>query len=311
MLARHPALWDHAREVIAAADYPQGMRAQREDDGFPGVANNRFPVGEEGNSALFGRDVLRGLVRGIEDFVEARQERWRPPHRPVAPTMIACSPWLNDDELLAIVAALPSACIVIGKHPRAQLEHEEFKRLLAINEEAPGFELRTLVDLADLAPKVGSEPLVVGPGTPVNESHTISTVRTIGHRKSNMDRRPPHAHAKLALLGHTWSGEAELFGYTEEFQDFTPMRLWMSSANFTNSSRRSLEWGFWTEIPELLAGAARFLIELIGASEELDALHDEANPELAPYEFDDDAMAEYLADLDWDDDEDFDPQAES
>jgi hypothetical protein len=50
--------------------------------------------------------------------------------------------------------------------------------------------------------------------------------------------------------------------------------------------------GFWTEIPELLGGAARFLIELIASSEELDALHDEANPQLAPYELDDDALAE-------------------
>jgi hypothetical protein len=35
-----------------------------------------FAVGAEG-SALFGRNVLRGLVDGIDDFVEERQERWR------------------------------------------------------------------------------------------------------------------------------------------------------------------------------------------------------------------------------------------
>jgi hypothetical protein len=65
-----------------------------------------------------------------------------------------------------------------------------------------------------------------------------------------------------------------------------PLRLWISSANFTPPSRRSLEFGFWTEDTDLLDAADTFLGQPIAASESLDALADRSDPELLPIELD-------------------------
>ncbi|MGH8542841.1 MAG: hypothetical protein ACREX3_04200 [Gammaproteobacteria bacterium] len=47
--------------------------------GFSNEFDDEFPVRpEEGNRAYFGRDVLRGLVHGIEDFIHQRHP-WGPP----------------------------------------------------------------------------------------------------------------------------------------------------------------------------------------------------------------------------------------
>jgi len=64
----------------------------------------------------------------------------------------------------------------------------------------------------------------------------------------------------------------------------------VSSANFTHASRRSAEFGYWTEDAELVGGVARFLVRLIGAYEDLDSAADAPDPELAHVEFDDEAM---------------------
>lgn len=69
----------------------------------------------------------------------------------------------------------------------------------------------------------------------------------------------------------------------------------MSSANFTYGSRKSLEFGYWTEHTELMKGAQSFLISLIGLSEDLDAAADTPAPDLADIEYDDLAMAEAAA----------------
>ena len=52
---------------------------------------------------------------------------------------------------------------------------------------------------------------------------------------------------------------------------FTGVRLWISSANFTRSSPRNLELGFWTEEPTLLDGAQRFLVQVMASSEGVDS----------------------------------------
>jgi hypothetical protein len=71
---------------------------------------------EPGNQAFFGRDVLRGLVEGFEDFRLRRQERWwRPGSRTIGPAVLACSPWVGDEELLHAVGNLKAACVVMTK----------------------------------------------------------------------------------------------------------------------------------------------------------------------------------------------------
>ena len=248
---------------------------------------------EEGNRAFFGRNVLQGLVDGVDDFVHERQPRWeRRSHRVGAPVLLACSPWVNDDKLIEAIESLPGACIVISKHPRTAGGMAAAKRLREVNERTSGIELRALSGLGDMSPKLAGEPRVIGPYDRIHdEGESLSSFRTIGFRKTGRDR-PPIAHTKLALLGNIcWSDEHPA-GHVDDFVWFSPRRLWVSSANFTYASRQSLEFGYWTEDEDLVSAVEQFLVRLIGASEDIDSAADTVDPEFARIEFDDAAMAE-------------------
>jgi hypothetical protein len=151
-------------------------------------------------------------------------------------------------------------------------------------------------------PTVGGEPIVLGPYDKVDSEQLLPTFRTIGHRKTN-EVNPPIAHAKLALLGRFWWHDEGPLGHVEDVLGFRAIRLWVSSANFTVASRKSLEFGYWTEDAALLEGARRFLLRLIGASEDFDARSDIPAPQLAEAELDMDAMADAAAELMWDEEE--------
>lgn len=251
-----------------------------------------MPLGgsDTGNRAFFGRDVLTGLLAGIEDYAEQRQARWlrRRSGRVSGPVLLGCSPWVSDDKLIDAISALPSACVVLSK-PLA--DRKATDRLREANAQSGGIELRALSGLANFAPKENGQARIVGPYDRLQaEALTLPTFRAIGRRKTGGEL-PPHAHAKLALLGNIcWTDEDPVGGVTDYIW-FRPERLWISSANFTYASRRSLEIGYWTEDPDLIRGVQMFLTDLIGNSEDIDA-DDHADPELVAVEFDDEAMAE-------------------
>jgi hypothetical protein len=51
---------------------------------FPPDFDSEITIGpEDGNKAYFGQNVLRGLIEGIDDFIQFRQPRWRPTLAPV------------------------------------------------------------------------------------------------------------------------------------------------------------------------------------------------------------------------------------
>ena len=255
------------------------------------------PLGPEaGNHAFFGQNVLEGLIDGINDFIHERQPRWeRRSHRVGAPVMLGCSPWVNDDKLMQAIEALPGACVVISKHPRTPGGKAGTDRLREVNERTNGIAMRALSALGEMAPTIEGKPRVVGPYDRIHDDNAaLSTFRTIGFRKIGRDR-PPIAHAKLALLGNVCWTDEHPAGYVDDYIWFSPRRLWVSSANFTYGSRSSLEFGYWTENDELLSAVARFLVGLIGASEDLDSPADAADPELARVEYDDAAMAQAWA----------------
>lgn len=270
---------------------------------FSGSFDDEFAVGTEpGNNAFFGRNVLRGLIAGIDDFIETRRQRWTR-YRSLGPALLGCAPWINDEELLGKLGDLAAACVVVSKQGRSAKERAKLERLKRVNDATPGLPVRPFPNLGGLAPKVNGQPLVVGPYGPPTDDTVLSTLRTIGYRKSRPDDSPPLMHAKLALLGHLWWHDEGEFGL-EDVTGFAPRRLWISSANFTASSRRSLEFGYWTEDKALMEGAERFLLRLIAASEALDPDADLFDPDLVPVEFDDEAMREALGEAPWDDEED-------
>lgn len=251
---------------------------------------------EDGNRAFFGRNVLQGLVDGIDDFVHERQSRWkRHSYRVGAPVMLGCSPWANDHKLIDAIAALPGACVVISKHPRTPGGKSAADRLREVNQRTNGIELRALSGLSEMAPKVAGQPRLIGPYDRIQDDDaSLSTFRTIGFRNTGRDR-PPIAHAKLALLGNICWTDEHPAGHVDDYVWFSPRRLWVSSANFTYASRRSLEFGYWTEDADLVRGVERFLVGLIGASEDIESASDALDPELARVGYDDAAMAQAWA----------------
>ena len=267
----------------------------RREPALPDEFDDSFPVGPDpGNNAFFGHDVLQGLVDGIDDFFHERQPRWNR-FRSLGPTLLGSAMWINDEVLIEKLSELAAACIVVTKQGRK--EQQKLEPLAELNRRTPGMPIDAFAELTELAPKIHGRPAVLGPSSP-GYAEPIPTIRTLGFRKSKEHQFPPIIHAKLALLGHLWwhdedgspAGVADVTG-------FEPFRLWISSANFTSSSRRSLEFGYWTEDPALLQGAERFLIKLMRSSEALDPYSDYFEPELVPVEYDDEAMAQAMAEM--------------
>jgi hypothetical protein len=266
---------------------------------FPSNFDDVFEVGAAaGNPAYFGLNVLQGLVDGIRDFTEARQERWRRRYRSLGTALIASSMWIDDKELIDAIGRLAAASIVVTKQGRRPADLRKLEPLDDLNDRTPGMPIRAFSALSGLAPSVDGQPALIGPYDRPDDT-VVPTIRTLGWRKTR-NENVPIVHAKLALLGHLWWHDEDGLGMVTDVIGFSARRLWISSANFTRSSRHSLEFGFWTEEQSLLDGAERFLVQLMGSSEGVDPESDAFRPDLAPYEFDDEAMAEAAADFDWD-----------
>jgi hypothetical protein len=209
--------------------------------------------------------------------------------------------WIDDPELINKLGELSGASIVVTKQGREPGKLRKLEPLHELNERTPGLPIRAFAALSGLAPKLDGKPVVVGPYDPMDDG-VVPTIRTLGYRK--LEDFPPIMHAKLVLLGYLWWHDEGPLGHVEDVIGFTPRRLWVSSANFTSSSRRSLEFGYWTEDRALVQGAERFLVKAMRSSEGLDPDADSFEPDLAPVEFDHVAMAEALAEMRWDDPDD-------
>jgi hypothetical protein len=246
----------------------------------------------------FGRDVLNGLVVGIEDF-RAEAAR-KPPFRTLGAAMLGAFLWLDDPELIERIADFPHACVVITKQSRGKYQQARLAKLQPILERSRGFPADALPELSSLMLREDEHAPVVGPHTP--SAHLrLPALRTIGYRRIG-DKLVPILHTKMILLGHVWWHDEDEFGLADVI-GFRPQRLWLGSANGTASSRANLEFGVWLDDPALLRAATRFLAEVMRHSEELDPDAHEMKPELVEPDYDDVAFAEVAALLDEQDDE--------
>jgi hypothetical protein len=266
---------------VTASDRPQ----------FSGDFDQAMSLGDS-ESVHFGRDVLRGLVDGIQEELHHQKthgSRWH-----WGTGVLGCAMWMDDAAFMETLGACNSVCVVVTKQPQDRRSEQKYEPLRRFAETAEGLAQEAFPELAELAPLRGGAPLVVGPGTP-SWHGGIPPVRELGFRKVN-DRLVPIVHAKLALVGQMrWTDEHPSGHLVDEIY-FAARRLWIGSANFTLSSRRSLEMGMWTTEPHVLAAARRFLLTLIAASEPLESGHVLMTPELTPVEYDDQAIIEYLRD---------------
>src|SRR6478735_8537184 len=106
-----------------------------EPGSFPTAFDAEFPVGiEPGNCAFFGRNVLRGLIDGIDDFIRLEQPRWKQ-FRSLGPVMLGSSMWINDSDLINKIGELAGASIVVKKQERGARKLDQLREL---NERTPG-----------------------------------------------------------------------------------------------------------------------------------------------------------------------------
>jgi hypothetical protein len=255
--------------------------AQDRQSLFPNEFEGTFAVGPEpGNNAFFGLDVLQGLVDGIDDFVNEHQPRWQPRERSLGPALLGSSVWIEDGGLIDKISDLYAACIVVKKQSPKPKGVAKLATLTALNKRTPGMPVQAFSALSGLPPQVDSTAVTVGPHDASPHEASIPTIRTLGFRQSGDNDSPPILHAKLALLGHLWWHDDRAVGHVEDVVGFDARRLWISSANFTSSSRRNIEFGYWTEDPALIQGAERLLVRLMRSSEALDPDSDLFVPEL-------------------------------
>ena len=259
---------------------------------FPATFDQEF-VRQDGQRGYFGRNVLKGLVDGMEGFIE--EKRRTPGFRSMGPVALGGFLWLDDPEVASCLARFAHTCVVVSKQGRSKRDLEKLGRLQSFADGDNGMPARVFAELTDLDRRENGRAKVVGPGSPMPDDVVIPPFRTIGFRRPPKKDMVPFLHTKIMLLGEMWWHDEDGLGGVADVIGFHPERLWVGSANATERSRYNLEFGMWLDDPQALEAAQTFLVQLMAHSEALDPDSDLFQPQLLPVDFDDDAFAEYVA----------------
>jgi len=185
------------------------------------------------------------------------------------------------------------SCIVVDRQQtsRRELNRLHGSGLPLTTLHLPGFEGVTL-------PRPDGSAPVIGPGEPMPEPLELGPVRAAGWRPGGSQK--PLVHVKMLVGGRVWIWEND-YGFEE--WHFTPLRTWMGSANWTSLAPFHLEFGLWSDDLALLERNQRFLLDALHFSQPLDSETAGPEPDLVHVDFDDDAFAEYYAEMDREDPE--------
>lgn len=250
---------------------------------------------------MFGLDILGRLVDELRAAAQVRRTE-----RAWGPGVLGCSMWMDDPELIEVLGQMANACVVVTKQPRWRYDGARADALKALAS-SNGLAQQAYHELSELAPPVDGNRVIVGPWHRDWADNEIGAVREVGFRKVG-NHLVPIVHAKIMLLGQMYWTDEHPSGHVMDVIGFRPERLWIGSANFTKSSRSSLEMGMWTTDPDMLTAARQWLLSLVAISEPLGAGSDSMQPELVPVEYDHDAMVEYMREAaaysEWDEDDD-------
>lgn len=236
---------------------------------------------------MFGLDVLDRLVQDLKLAAHARRTE-----RAWGPGVLGCAMWMDDPELIEVLCQMANACVVVTKQPRRRYGDARTDALKTLAS-STGLAQQAYHELSELAPPVDGSPIVVGPLHRAWDDNEIGAVREVGFRKVG-NHLVPIVHAKIMLLGQMYWTDEHPSGHVADIIGFRPQRLWIGSANFTKSSRASLEMGMWTTDPGMLAAARQWLLSLVAISEPLGTGSDSVQPELVPVEYDHNAMVDYM-----------------
>lgn len=254
---------------------------------FTSWSGTSFPWGAGDTSTVrFGGNVLDGVVTGLQEFLDAGD--WRMFRR--TPAVLGCSPWLSDSQVVDELMRFTDCCVVTGKD---QSVNPQLRRL---HDDGPRFLLDSLRAFDHLAPRVDGEPLEVGPYTP-REVYSVASVRVAGVGREAPRQVLPHVHPKMLVVGTVHESDEHPAGVVSSWKWFVPERVWLGSANLTANSRRGLEFGLWSDDPQLAKHATGFLTDLLTYSEPLGSPATRPDPEYDGVTFDDEAMREAAAAL--------------
>ena len=243
--------------------------------------------GPEGQfSITLGGDVLSSATDEMERFLAS--DHWRSERR--TPTVIGCSPWLTDSTLTDVLLKFWQSCIVMNKPRPGESVSWHARRL---HDKGTGLSLDQFPHFKWLAPHdADGQPMIVGPSTDTSLAR-FRSVRAAGVSGAG---RKALVHAKLLVIGTTLESDDHPSGYAIDFSVFQPHKVWLSSANLTANSRNGLEFGTWSDDEDLKRHVTEFLVDLLSYSEPFGSTSPDAEPELVPFEFDEEAMWEaYLA----------------
>lgn len=146
---------------------------------FPGYFDQALRT-DGGDGAYFGRNVLQGLVDGIGLHREQQaRSRWT-----WGVGVVGCAMTTDGEDLLEELSRCESSCIVVTKQEQRRYGKDAFRRLEEHAANAQGIAQSAFRELADLAPTLNGKPLVVGPGSPMNDGG-VPAVREIGFRRGS------------------------------------------------------------------------------------------------------------------------------
>lgn len=242
-------------------------------------------------SVVFGRGVVEDLVAGMTGYLQGFRYSSR-----MTPAALGCVGWLTDDEVVQTLLQFGSCCVVVDKPAGRSWAERKLRQA------GPGFETAALRRLDGLQPRdEAGRPRVIGPYS-VYEPVRFQSLRVAGYQQEGAVK--PLLHAKMLVLGSLVWHDEDALGHPQDVVVFRPRLLWTGSANWTKNARRSIEVGAWINDPALLEHATDFLIDVLALSEPWDSTALRPAPELVAVDYDDDAFADYLAELDPDSQDD-------
>lgn len=231
--------------------------------------------------AFGGRVVQDELIAGLRAHPAAVEKRFRPKAE-AYPVVVGCVPYLDSDAIVDALLEVGTCCIVVDK----KTNNEQCARLLSDGE---GMQQRLLSELTTWAPRERGRPPSIGPSSPIWDRE-LEPVRVAGYKAVGRQL----LHAKLAVCCAAWRWEGEMGGWDDLF---TPMSVWMGSANWTQKSPLHVELGAWSTDGDLAVAALEFLTAVIKISEPYGAGPGGPQPQLVEGEWDDAAFVEVLEQL--------------
>jgi hypothetical protein len=170
---------------------------------------------------------------------------------------LGCVPYLTSQAVVTELLALDRHCIVIDKQAHASSARQRLASGSGIEtRHLPGFTELGVLDENNMPP-------VIGPTSGLPEPIELGPVRLAGWRRDTTGRPRPLLHAKMLVLGIARFTETDM----GEAWGFDAKRTWMGSANWTEAAVTHLEFGVWSDDPDLVAANLRFLLDVLRFSE--------------------------------------------